>query len=124
MAVEREYIHNLVDKLTPEESQMVLQLVEFLVQQREKGLGAHAAKRKVSAWLVREVGNLLMGDTPQYIHGEPPRWRVPVLVTVGRRGHAAYVDVDARSGELLVDEDTPERIKSRVQTFVADTTSS
>ena len=123
MDVDMWQLSALFEKLTPDESRVVLQFAEFLIQQRESKVDAHTARRKVSAWLVREVGNLLMGDTPQYIPGDRPVWRVPVLVTSGRRGHAAFVDVDAQSGDLLVDDHTPEKVLADVQTFVSNTTS-
>jgi hypothetical protein len=123
MNVDIRRLSALFERLTPDESWVVLQFAEFLIQQRESKVDARTAKRKVSAWLVREVGNLLMGDTPQYIPGERPVWRVPVLVTSGRRGHAAFVDVDAQSGDLLIDDYTPEKVLADVQAFVNNTAS-
>lgn len=123
MNIDIQRVSTLFEKLTPDESRVVLQFAEFLIQQRESKVDARTARRKVSAWLVREVGNLLMGDAPQYVPGERPVWRVPVLVTSGRRGHAAFVDVDAQSGDLLVDEHTPGKVLADVQAFVSNTAS-
>jgi hypothetical protein len=123
MNVDMRQLSALFERLTPDESQVVLQFAESLIQQRGSKIDARAAKCKVSAWLVREVGNLLMGDTPQYISGERPVWRVPVLVTSGRRGHATFVDVDAQSGDLLVDDRTPQKVLADVQAFVSNTAS-
>ena len=91
--------------------------------QRKITIDARQARRKVSAWLVRTVGHLLMGGEPRYIAGEQPVWRVPVIVTYGRWGEAAFVDVDARSGDLLVDDHTAAEIIARVRAFVGDTAS-
>jgi len=102
---------------------MVLQFADFLAQRRARIVDAHKARRKVSAWLVQEVGNLLMGGEPRYVAGERPVWRVPVVVSYGRRGEAACVDVDAQSGTLLVNEQTPQEIISNVRALVGSPTS-
>jgi hypothetical protein len=110
------------EKLTPEEEQTVLRFAEFLLHQRQVSVDARMARRQVSTWLVREVGNLLMGGDPEYVPGERPVWRVPVLVTHGRQGCATYVDVDAQVGDLLVTEDTPHEVLTDVQAFIAGST--
>jgi len=71
---------------------------------------ARTARRKVSAWLVRDVGNLLMGGEPEYVAGERPVWRVPVVAPHSRQGRATFVDVDAQTGDLLVTDDTPQKV--------------
>jgi len=116
-------IEAVLEKLTPEESQTVLRFAEFLLQQRQFAIDARAARRRVSQWLVRDVGNLLMGGEPELIPGDLPVWRVPVLVTRGRRGRASYVDVDARAGDLLVTDDTPQKVLADVRAFVAGSAS-
>lgn len=122
MSVEAQRVATLMEGLAAEESRMVLEFVEA-VAHRKVAISARQARRKVSAWLVSKVGHLLMGGEPRYIAGEPPVWRVPVLVTYGRRGEAASVDVDARSGDLLVNDQTSTEILARVQAFVGNTTS-
>lgn len=112
----------LMRQLPAEDRRMVLEFVESLAQERAV-VDAQFARRKVSAWLVSQVGHLLMGGTPRYIRGERPFWRVPVLVTRGYRGEAGFVDVDAITGELIVGEHTPGEILARVKTLVGDTAS-
>ncbi|MCP4541313.1 MAG: hypothetical protein GY832_29635 [Chloroflexi bacterium] len=114
-----EQIGTVLEKLTFDESQTVLRFAEFLLQQRRGAVDARTARRKVSAWLVRDVGNLLMGGEPKYVPGEHPLWRVPVLVTHGRQGRATFVDVDAQTGDLLITRDTPQQVLTHVQTFIA-----
>jgi hypothetical protein len=98
----------------------VLRFAEFLLQQRRGAVvDARTARRKVSAWLVRDVGNLLMGGEPEYVPGERPVWQVPVLVTHGRQGCATFVDVDARTGDLLITQDTPRQVLTNVQALIA-----
>lgn len=118
-----EQIETILEKLTPDESQTVLRFAEFLLQQRRGTIDARTARRKVSAWLVRDVGNLLMGGEPEYVPGEQPVWRVPVLVTHGRRGCAMSVDVDVQTGDLLITKDTPQQVLTNVQAFIASSPS-
>lgn len=123
MSVDQRQLSAVLEKLTPEESQIVLQFADFLAQRRESVIDARAARRKVSAWLVQEVGNLLMGGEPRYIAGERPVWRVPVVVSYGRRGEAAFVDVDVQNGALLVNERTSQEIIANVQALVGNSPS-
>ena len=109
----------LMEGLPLRERRMVLEFVESLVA--GTAIGAREARRRVSAWLVGHVGHLLMGGEPRYIAGECPVWRVPVRVTLGVQGEAGFVDVDARSGELLVNDRTPEEIIARVKALAGDT---
>jgi len=122
VSVEAQQVATLVDRLDDEDRRMALEFVRSLLKQ-EIAVDARQAKRKVSAWLVGAVGHLLMGGEPRYIAGKHPVWRVPVIVTYGRQGVAAFVDVDARSGDLLVNDHTPTEIITKVQTFVDDTAS-
>jgi hypothetical protein len=74
---------------------------------------AETARRKVTGWLVSEVGNLLVGDTPALVIADRAVWRVPVLLTSPTRGGIGIVgsvDVDAQSGEILADEALAQRI--------------
>jgi hypothetical protein len=111
----------VLEKLTPEENQTVLLFAEFLLEQRRTSVDARTARRKVSTWLVRDVGNLLMGGDPEYVPGERPVWRVPVVVTYGRQGSATFVDVDARTGDLLITKETPHQVLADVQAFAGST---
>jgi len=119
MGTSHEEMGTVLEKLTPDESRTVLRFAEFLLQQRQGTVDARVARRRVSAWLVRDVGNLLMGGEPEYVPGERPVWRVPVLVTHGRQGRATSVDVDAQTGDLLITQDTPQQVLTRVQAFIA-----
>jgi len=64
------------------------------------------AQRKATAWLVSDVGNLLIGDTPALVIGQRTVWRVPALLTSPTRGvigPVGTVDIDAVTGEVLTD---------------------
>ncbi len=65
---------------------------------------ALAAQRRVTAWLVSQVGDRLMGDAPALVISQRTFWRVPVLLTSSARGvigQVGSVDVDAVTGDLL-----------------------
>lgn len=73
----------------------------------------NTARRKVTGWLVSYVGNMLMGGTAQLVIINQALWRVPALLTsskIGIVGQAGFVDVDAITGELLVDDNLIEEI--------------
>lgn len=81
-------------------------------------IGAKAARGQVTAWLVSEVGNMLVGGEPQLIIGNRSIWRVPATLTsseMGTVGQVGAVDVDAKSGELLISNDLREQILDNVK---------
>ncbi|MEA3338388.1 MAG: hypothetical protein U9R15_00330, partial [Chloroflexota bacterium] len=122
--VESQEIVALMDELSPGNRRMALTYVMSLTE-RTTTVDARQSRRIVSAWLVRDVGHLLMGGEPHYIVDDGrPVWRVPVLVTYGRRGTVAFVDVDASTGDILVDDYTPAEIIAKVQTFAGNIASS
>lgn len=119
MSVEAQQLSRVLEQLTAEQKHSVFHYAESLLQQSQERIEARTAQRKVGAWLVSEVGNLLMGGAPEFVPGARPVWRVPVLVTKERRGQATFVDVDAQTGQLLIDDQTPSRIMRDVHAFVA-----
>jgi len=89
-------------------------------------IDAVTAQRKATAWLVSEVGNLLMGDTPSLVIGQRAVWRVPALLTFPSRGvigQAGSVDVDATSGQVLADPLLIQEIRAHAQRLARSTTS-
>lgn len=123
MATDYQQLETVLVQLTPDESRTVLRFAEFLLQQRQLPIDARTARRTVSAWLVRDVGNLLMGGEPVYVPGDRPIWRVPVLVSRGQRGCASYINVDAYTGDLLITEHTSEKVLRDVRAFLASSSS-
>ncbi|MCA9968759.1 MAG: hypothetical protein KC425_01015 [Anaerolineales bacterium] len=74
---------------------------------------AAAARRLVTAWLVSEVGNMLIGGSPQLVIGTETVWRVPVLLTsseVGPISQVGEVDVHAVHGTIQFNDQIRERI--------------
>ena len=79
---------------------------------------AKTARRRATAWLVSEVGNMLVGGAPQLVIGRQSVWRVPVILTssiAGTVGQVGAVDVDAESGEALIGEGLREQILDNVR---------
>jgi hypothetical protein len=85
------------------------------------------AQRKATAWLVSEVGNLLMGDTPSLVIDQRTVWRVPVLLTSPTRGivgQVGTVDVDAVTSELLVSPQLEQDLLAHAQQLARTVASS
>ena len=85
-------------------------------------INAKAAQRKATTWLISEVGNMLIGGTPQLVISKAAVWRVPVLLTssqMGTRGQVGSIDVDAESGDLLTSSQLQEQILSNVQNLIS-----
>jgi hypothetical protein len=77
---------------------------------------AATAQRKATGWLVSEVGNLLLGDTPSLVITDRAVWRVPVLLTspeIGVVGQVGTVDVDAQTGDVLANAELIEDLIKR-----------
>jgi len=85
---------------------------------------AQTARRRVTAWLASEVGNMLVGGKPQLVISQQTVWRVPAILTcssAGKVGRVGTVDVDAESGEALVGQDLREQILDNVRHFTRPT---
>lgn len=85
---------------------------------------AETARRTVTAWLASEVGNMLIGGSPQLVISQRTVWRVPAMLTsseVGMVGEAGVVDVDAENGELLISPDLKTEILTNVQHLIRPT---
>lgn len=80
-------------------------------------VNAQTAQRRVTKWLVSEVGNMLVGGTPQLVISRETVWRVPVILTssqVGEVDEVGSVDVNAESGDLLLDDALRDQILGSV----------
>jgi len=87
-------------------------------------VGARAARRRVTAWLASEVGNMLVGGTPQLIIGHRTVWRVPAVLTSSERGivgEVGTVEVDAESNELLITSNLKAQILHNAQQLTRST---
>jgi hypothetical protein len=87
---------------------------------------AVTAQRKATVWLVSDVGNLLIGDTPALVIGQRTVWRVPALLTSPTRGiigQAGVVDVDAVTGEVLTDPQLTQDLLTHARQLARSTAS-
>lgn len=75
---------------------------------------AEDARRRVNRQVVTELGTGLIARDPELvIAGEQIVWRVPIelsLPELGDMGQVGAVDVDARTGDLLISPAAQERI--------------
>jgi len=82
------------------------------------------ARHQVTAWLVSEVGNMLIGGAPQLVISHKTVWRVPVSLTsstVGTVDEVGAIDLDAESGELLVNDELKGQILDNVKRLIRPT---
>lgn len=84
---------------------------------------ATAARRKVNVFLLDQVGTGLGGGDPILIVMQDRLcWRVPVMLALSPRGllgQVGQVDLDAQSGELLLDEDDIASITDHAERLLA-----
>lgn len=89
-------------------------------------VSAKEARRRVNRQVVTELGTGLIARTPELsIAGEQIAWRVPVVLslpTLGDLGQVGAVDVDARTGELLLSEAAQRRIIQHARQLYAGAT--
>ena len=75
---------------------------------------AEEARRRVNRQVVTELGTGLIARDPELaFEGEQIVWRVPIVLSLpglGDLGQVGTVDIDARSGDLLLSPDVQERI--------------
>lgn len=79
-------------------------------------IDAITARRKVTAYVGREISHMMGGSEPALIHsGMRLVWRVPILLTTPQRGQlgvVGIVDVDARTSELLISPKLAETLQA------------
>ncbi len=79
---------------------------------------AFVARQKVTRFVITEISTQLLGETPALNVGERLCWSVPVVLTSPARGIVGKVGeicVDATTGELLLEEDTVQRMTEDVR---------
>ena len=71
-------------------------------------ISAYAAKQKVAGILISRVGATIGAEEPELvISHERLLWRVPAFLALpglGQLGNIGAIDIDAQSGEILVNE--------------------
>ncbi len=84
-------------------------------------VAAKHARRRVTAWLASEVGNMLMAGEPCLVISRNTVWRLPVLLTSSEKGmigEVGWVDVDAASGELMTSDELRAQILNHVNKLI------
>ena len=80
-------------------------------------IDAKSARRRATAWLVSEVGNMMIAGEPRLVISQVTVWRLPVLLTSSEKGiigEVGSVDVETSSGELLINDDLRTQILNNV----------
>jgi hypothetical protein len=97
---------------------------------RAQGVGAvvtkHIARRKVNVLMLERVGNLLYGGSPELFLTDRTYWRTPVMLSTpsrGQIGQAGHIDVDAETGEMMVDDNLLKAIAENARRLLASSTS-
>ena len=84
------------------------------------------ARRKVNVLMLEKVGNLLHGGSPALFLKDRIYWRVPVILSTpsqGQVGQAGNIDVDAETGEMMMDNRVLEEIAEHARRLLAGSTS-
>lgn len=85
------------------------------------------ARRRVTSYLIDHVSDHLGGDKPILVVDEKQVWwRVPVvlfLTSLGRVGQVGAIDVDSRTGDLVITEKLLEEIKAHADYLAIRATS-
>lgn len=88
-------------------------------------INARAARRQATAWLVSEVGNMLIGGPPQLlISRQCTVWRVPAVLTssiAGHIGEVGVVEINAENGELILTDQLKGQILNNVKRLTRST---
>lgn len=89
------------------------------------GIDAQAAKRKVTRFLLDEISLFVTPEHPLLvINNSQLVWRFPLSLVMGQQGwlgHLGQLDVDAVTGNLLVDEIMTMEIKNHALTLAQNT---
>jgi hypothetical protein len=88
---------------------------------------AKTARKRATAWLASEVGNMLMAGNPRLVVSQITVWRFPVLLTSSQKGvlgEVGTVDVDASNGEPLISGELRNQILDNVNRLASPALSS
>ena len=86
-------------------------------------VSADAARRSVGVYVGNHIADLLHAESPTLVLKEQGIfWRVPVILSTGSMGRVGLVgtiDVDAQTGELLLDERNLREIDQNAERLAA-----
>lgn len=82
---------------------------------------AFTARRQVSGYVGSNISHLMGGSEPALLFSRGRLiWRVPIILTSPRQGPVGVVgslDVDARTGQLLISADFSQKVTTHAQTL-------
>ena len=85
---------------------------------------AFAARQKVTGYVADEISTHTHGGEPVLSVGQRIRWRVPVILSLppyGDLGEVGHIEVDMRTGQLMVTSALLEEIRYRAQELAVRT---
>jgi hypothetical protein len=87
-------------------------------------IDAVTARRKVSGYIGLEISSMMGGTAPALVYNEGRLvWRVPIIFATpfeGQLGVVGVVDVDARTGTLLIPPDLEETLHANADALLKD----
>jgi len=102
---------------------------DFLIAQAGEpivNITPFTARQKVNGYVSEHISHMMGSDEPALLYSRGHLvWRVPVIFTSpfkGTLGIVGYLDVDARTGRLLVPAHFIEEVETNARTLVTDHT--
>jgi hypothetical protein len=98
--------------VTPPEGSTAAKGTELSAQ---VNITAFVARQTVTGFVILEIGDRMRGDQPELVVADRLCWSVPVVLTSPSRGVVGKVGeilVDAMTGELVVEQDTVQRMSN------------
>jgi hypothetical protein len=84
------------------------------------------ARQKASGYVGDRISHLMGGDEPTLLLSQERLvWRVPIILTSpskGSLGIVGTIDVDARTGSLLIADNFDEQVQERAKTLARSAT--
>lgn len=103
-----------------------LQNSEFLIAKPGEpivNITPFTARQKASGYVGSYISHLMGGDEPSLLlSNERLVWRVPIVFTSptkGKLGIVGSLDIDARTGQLLISPDFALEVEKNAQKFIA-----
>ena len=84
------------------------------------------ARRKINVLMLERVGNLLHGGSPELFLTDRVFWRTPVVLSTpsqGQIGQVGHIDVNAETGEMIIDDNLLKDIAENAKRLLASSTS-
>ncbi len=87
---------------------------------------AYTARQKVGGYIGGHISHMMGGGEPSLLLSQNRLvWRVPIMLTSPQRGPlgtVSHLDVDARTGQLLIPADFAQEIQAHAQALITHST--